>query len=319
MSYPKVLKKFYHRIVGRAVATVLRPGAAYDSQNFELWQRQGYHILPLHFYSPIPDTRMLEAEGVWTQHQEAQAIEWNVSGQIAHLSSLLAPFGSEFAMSLRSGTLARFGFHLPNDAFVGIDPVSLYAMVRHYRPGQIVEIGSGHSSRVMAASLLENGAGKLTSIDPYPNKQLSKDLLSTDYEVIDQRVQQIPLEFFDRLRPNDILFIDSSHTVRVAGDVNYLLLEVIPRLQPGVLVHFHDIFLPDEYPREYILEKRFFWAEQYLLHAFLLFNTAFEILLANHYLTVRHLDHLIDCFPEAQEYYGGSFWIRRCLQTPDSV
>ena len=107
--------------------------------------------------------------------------------------------------------------------------------------------------------------------------------------------------------------------MRVGGDVNYLLLDVVPRLQPGVLVHIHDIFLPHEYPREFILHKHFFWAEQYLLHAFLQFNTAFEILLANHYLAVRFSDLMRECFPGALDYHGGSFWIRRRPQVPNAA
>src|SRR5207247_5820903 len=86
------------------------------------------------------------------------------------------------------------------------------------------------------------------------------------------------------LQSGDVLFIDSSHTVKIGGDVNYLFLEVLPRLKPGVIVHVHDIFLPFEYPREWVRDDFRFWAEQYLLQAFLTFNSEFQVLMANNYL-----------------------------------
>lgn len=311
MIYWKRIMQVYHRIAALLVATVLRPGAAFIPSNFDLWQRRGYHILPLHFYSPIPDTRNLEAEGVWTRERETPGIDWNVACQIEHLNNYLAPFGEEFSARLHNGSLSQLGFHLPNDAFVGMDPAMLYAMIRYYQPKQVMEIGSGHSTRVAMAAMLENGSGDLVSVDPYPNPQLRKDLSSLGYHVIEKRAERVSPDSYDRLRANDVLFIDSSHTVRIGGDVTYLVLEVLPRLQPGVIVHFHDIFLPDEYPKEYVLDKHFFWAEQYLLHGFLLFNLEYEILCASHYLALKHRDLTERCFPGATWYGGGSLWIRR--------
>lgn len=318
MNYSQHLKRVYHRIAGTLVASVLRPGAAYDKRNFELWQRKGYHILPLHFYSPIPDTRTLEDDGVWSQRRETPGIDWNSACQIEHLTDLLAPFGKEFFEKLKNGSLNQVGFELVNDAFVGTDPASLYAMLRFYRPRQVFEVGSGHSTRVMMAALLENGAGDLVSVDPYSNPQLRKDFDNPQYRVIETRVERLPLEVFSRLERNDVLFVDSSHTVRTGGDVTHLLLEVLPRLNAGVLVHFHDIFLPDEYPKEYILEQRHFWAEQYLLHAFLLFNSDYEIVLANNYIAQKHRELVELCFPGADWYGGGSIWIRRVSREENS-
>jgi hypothetical protein len=317
MRYPRQIKRIYHRVAGQVVAAVLRPGAAYDPRNFELWQRRGYHILPLTFYSPIPDTRSLETDGAWAHQQETLGIDWNVACQTAHLKDLLAPYGEEFTKNLSEGNLNELGFRLPNDAFVGIDPASLYAMLRHYRPKQVVEIGSGHSTRVMMAALLQNGSGELVSVDPYQDAQLFRDLSSTGYHVVEKRVEQLPAGFFDRLRAGDVLFIDSSHTVRTGGDVTYLFLEVLPRLKAGVLVHFHDIFMPDEYPRHYFVNELCFWAEQYLLHGFLLFNSTFEIVLANHYLSAKYQSLLRQCFPRAPWYDGCSFWIRRMFPTEE--
>jgi hypothetical protein len=117
--------------------------------------------------------------------------------------------------------------------------------------------------------------------------------------------------FFEHIQEGDVLFIDTSHVVRTGGDVNFLFLEVLPRLNPGVIVHVHDIFLPFEYPREWILEQKRFFSEQYLLHAFLLFNSSFEVLLANSFLAHHHNEAFRRTFPNSPWWGGGSFWVRR--------
>jgi hypothetical protein len=99
--------------------------------------------------------------------------------------------------------------------------------------------------------------------------------------------------------------------VKIGGDVNYLFLEVLPRLHPGVIVHVHDIFLPFEYRRDWVMDEFRFWTEQYLLQGFLTFNSEFEVLLANYYLSHYHQEHLRAVFPDLPRWIGGSFWIRR--------
>jgi hypothetical protein len=110
--------------------------------------------------------------------------------------------------------------------------------------------------------------------------------------LIEKKVEDIDLEFFSQLHSGEILFVDSSHTVKIGGDVNYLFLEVLPRLKPGVIVHVYDIFLPFEYPRAWVMEEFRFWTEQYLLQAFLSFNSEFEVLMANSYISHRHKENL---------------------------
>jgi Methyltransferase domain len=124
-------------------------------------------------------------------------------------------------------------------------------------------------------------------------------------------VEDIDLEFFSQLHSGDILFIDSSHTVRIGGDVNYLFLEVLPRLKPGVIVHVHDIFFPFDYRRDWVTDEFRFWSEQYLLQAFLTFNSTFEVLMANNYLSHYYEDAVKTAFPSLTSWGGGSFWMRR--------
>ena len=124
----------------------------------------------------------------------------------------------------------------------------------------------------------------------------------------------MPLSRFEALGENDILFIDSTHALRIGGDVQHEYLEILPRLRPGVLVHAHDVFLPAEYPREWIHESRFFWTEQYLLQAFLAFNERFAVLWGSHFMYMRHEQALARAFRPpgtTLPMTGGSFWMRR--------
>jgi hypothetical protein len=129
--------------------------------------------------------------------------------------------------------------------------------------------------------------------------------------LIPSKVEEVSLDLFTELEPSDVLFIDSSHVVRTGGDVTYLFLEVLPRLRPGVVVHVHDIFLPREYPREWVTEELRFWTEQYLLQAFLVFNSAFRVLFANSYVGARYATDLRETFPSSPWWGGGSFWMQR--------
>jgi hypothetical protein len=110
-----------------------------------------------------------------------------------------------------------------------------------------------------------------------------------------------------QLQSSDILFIDSSHTVKIGGDANYLFLEVLPRLKPGVIVHVHDMFLPFEYRRDCVMEEFRFWTEQYLLQAFLSFNSEFEVLMANSYVAHRYMKELKATFANSPWWGGEAF------------
>lgn len=118
-------------------------------------------------------------------------------------------------------------------------------------------------------------------------------------------------------KKNDILFVDSSHTVRIGGDVNFLILEVLPRIKPGVLVHFHDIPIPYEYAEVYYTNPRarMFWTESYLLQAFLALNSSYEVLLAMNYIMTDYPDDFRSAFPHYDPhrhiYVSHSFWVRR--------
>lgn len=145
---------------------------------------------------------------------------------------------------------ARFGGPAPaprfeQDWFPTLDAVAAYALVRARGPRRIVEVGSGHSTRVMARAIADGGLDcAFTAIDPAPRARL--DGLAVDYARA--TVHDADRAVFAALEPGDVLFIDSSHVLMPGSDVDLLFSQVLPRLKPGVLVHIHDIFLPDDYP-----------------------------------------------------------------------
>ena len=159
-------------------------------------------------------------------------------------------------------------------SFGGFDGAMLYAIVKTFSPRRIIEIGSGRSTLISLAALKKSGHPfSFTAIEPHPRSYI-RDL--REIKLIETKVENVPLEMFAQLEENDILFIDSSHAVRIDGDVLFEILEILPRLNRGVLVHIHDIFLPKHYPKHWTLEEHRFWTEQYLVQAFL-FNSEFII------------------------------------------
>ena len=161
-------------------------------------------------------------------------------------------------------------------------------------------------------AIRQNGQGRVSCIDPFAASGLPDWF--PEATVRREPVQAVPPSVFEALRAGDILFIDSSHVAQIGSDVTYLFLEIIPRLHPGVVVHIHDIFLPMEMRKEWVLDEMRFWTEQYLLQAFLAFNREFEVLMANSYLGLYHVDVLRATFPRSPWWGGGSFWMRRMVR-----
>jgi len=278
---------------------------------FGLWERIGVHVVPAHFYSPVPVLRRLP-DSVFERQSPLLGIDMNVQAQLDFLDNVCARYKPEYD---------RFGLHEPADGapyyslngmFGAIDGDLLYCMVRHFKPKRIIEIGSGWSTLVATYALRQNKRetgemGGLVAIEPYPGRHLRKGFEGL-IQVIPQDAQQVPLDLFQTLGENDILFIDSSHVVKTGSDVCYEFLEIIPSLKPGVLVHVHDIFLPCEYPRHWLRRERLFWNEAYLLQAFLVGNRSFEVVLAGHFLKVRYPERMSRLFRTEDVQ---SFWMRR--------
>jgi methyltransferase family protein len=287
-------------LLANLTVPALRNGFIDEARKEELFDRiqeMDFHLTSANFYSPIPDTRSLPAE-LWT-HRYDTTPGWSLR-EPAQLD-LLSKLGAF------SGELQQIA---QNTQFNEMDSSIYYAMIRHFNSRNIVEVGAGFSTLISAAAATRNGHTTLTAIEPFPRDFLKAGIPGLA-KLIEQPVQAIPIETFTALDASDILFIDSTHVSKIGSDVNYLILEILPRLKPGVVVHIHDIFLPWNMPEEWVVKRQIFWNEQYLLLAFLQGNPSFEVLLANHYLGVTHPEKVKDAFPRLTETGGGSFWIRR--------
>ena len=264
----------------------------------DLSDRWGYHIRPIHYYEPLPDFRSITSEQI-NRRRSYPGIDFRWEDQLALLGELAA-YRDE---------LLKIEFDFNNDYFSGFDAAVYYDIIRHLKPQKIIEVGGGYSTRIANKALAVNGKGKLTCIEPYPEQQLNGARLNI--ELIPKRVEEMDLEFFSSLEANDILFIDSSHTVKFGSDVCYEFLEILPRIAPGVWVHVHDIFFPHDYPAEWLIDRRLALNEQYLLEAFLSFNDKFQVALANHWLCLDHADDAARLWPNASNQRGSSFWMRQ--------
>jgi hypothetical protein len=272
---------------------------------------------PGHFYSPQPDPAEYAAcpdpvGGSVPDPGTLRGLDLNDEGQLATLRCL-APFYHE--QPFQWDPVPGLRYHFGNEYFSFGDALSLYGLMRLYLPRQVIEVGSGYSSCVMLDTneRFLGGECRLTFIEPHPEHRLLELTTGVDpsrFELVRDKVQNLDPSLFERLGPGDMLFIDSSHVAKAGSDVNYLTLEVLPRLAPGVLVHFHDIFYPFEYPRVWLDEGRA-WNESYLVRALLMFNPAFEVVLFHHYLARFRRDDLAGTMPLYLNNPGGSLWLRR--------
>lgn len=169
----------------------------------------------------------------------------------------------------------------------------------------MVEIGSGWSTTVTARAIRDGELRtELTCVDPYPRDFLRR--IPEVRELRQERVELTPMTVFDQLGPRDVLFIDSSHVAKTGSDVVHELLEIVPRLADGVVVHVHDIFIPEDYPQRWV-RAGFNWNEQYMLEAYLSGNARARVLAANHWVALRYPEAVAAAFPGVTPA-GSSFW-----------
>lgn len=201
-------------------------------------------------------------------------------------------------------------YSFSNDYFTSPDAEVAYALIRLLHPKRIVEVGSGNSTYLFREAIRDGNLDTgLVSIDPSPRR----DVQSVADQVICRKLEDVPSsDLQDVLRSNDILFIDSSHEIRSGNDVVSLFLRVVPELRSGVVIHVHDIFLPFEYPRDWIIENTLNvnWAEQYLVQAMLQGSDQFEVLWPGHFLqrTLPGFDDHFSCKPVG---VAKSLWLRK--------
>jgi hypothetical protein len=270
---------------------------------------------PGHFYSPIVDPGTVERTRVWPYQPEVLGIDFNDASHVSILRDEFPRFMHQFdypqALKL---TPTLSAFFRDNGQFATLDAPALFVLLRAWKPRRIIEVGSGFSTLLMA-DVNRRFLGhevSITCIDPHPPPFLRQAVDGIARQV-ERRVQELPLAHFTDLRAGDLLFIDSSHVAKTDSDVNFLFFEVFPRLASGVLIHLHDVFLPHDYPPNWVLGENRSWNEQYLLRALLMHSSGFEVLFGCSYAFWRYRELVIAALanPDGAGYGGGSFWMRR--------
>lgn len=267
-----------------------------------------------HFYSPvfsIEDIKNRESE-IWKNRDVdgINGIELRTEIQKKLILELSKYYGE---MPFKTDRQQNVRFHFKNGYYSYTDGIILYSIIRHFKPKQIIEIGSGFSSAVMLDTnefFFENTID-LTFIEPYPERLFSliKKTDSSKITVIEKNVQRVELDMFNRLEAGDILFIDSTHVSKTGSDVNYIFFEILPILKKGVLIHFHDVFYPFEYPKDWAF-RGINWNEDYILKAFLMYNDKFQINLFSEYLHQHHKEVFAD-MPLCYKCNGSNIWIEK--------
>lgn len=261
--------------------------------------RLGFQVVLKTFYSPIPDLATLPPD-TFDREVGLPGIEWDLDAQLERFQGVVVPFAPD-------------RYSPENPSYALLDATTLYGVVRTHKPKRIVELGSGHTTLVSTQAARENAAEghpcRVDAYDPFPGVA-APDLPGLDglHRVA---AQDIPLGVFDELESGDVLFVDTTHVVKLGSDVNHIVLQILPRLKPGVIVHVHDIFIPYEYPRQWPEKFGLFWSEQYLLHAFLAMNPGYEILFSVSALHRDRADALRTTVASAMPGGGSGFWIRR--------
>lgn len=267
-----------------------------------------------HFYSPLPDIEEVQKNKKELFKKDVDlgdSINLNSDSQYSLLLELVS-FYDDFWWPEQPSPKYRYNFK--QRYFCYGDALILYSLMRHLKPKRIIEVGSGFTSALMLDTnnlFLENSI-RFTFIEPYPDRLFSL-LREQDNErckIIQDKVQNIPIATFKELEKNDILFIDSSHVSKIGSDVNFLIFEVLPNLKPGVVVHFHDVLWPFEYPKDWVVNKRA-WNEVYILRAFLQYNRSFEILIFNSYAGHIFEEFFKESMPIFIKDSGGSIWMRK--------
>jgi hypothetical protein len=270
------------------------------------------HVPAGHYYSPIPgSSEIRRAQPVaGAGPREIPGVDLDDAGQWALVRELL-PLYEETAAWLLTGPPR---FSLDNTWFSGSDALFLALMLRHLRPANVLEIGSGYSSALVldADSEWLGRRTRMTFVDPNPDRL--RAFLGTgdaEVEVLPSPVQDVPPERFARLGAGDMLLVDSSHVLKAGSDVHLLLLDLFPRLAPGVYIHLHDIFHPFEYPAEWLAQGVAF-NEAYALRALLQGNGRLRIVLWNHYLERFNREWFAVNMPLALSapFQTGGIWLR---------
>ena len=261
-----------------------------------LARRLGYHLVVADHYSPIAESGEFPVDWQGERPARMPGVDLRLDASLRYLTELSQYLDEYAPPDNEPGTAS--GYYRRNPMYGPLDAEVLYAIVRDLKPSRILDVGAGFSTLVIEDALARNSEDGAPCehrvYDPFP-----ADFLRGRIQVVPLPAQAIPASELQALGADDILFIDTTHTVRPGGDVLKLILGDLPNVATGVVVHIHDFFRPFEYPR-FLAELGYYWQEHHLVQAFLAFNGSFEVLAANHALSrlrFAEVDALVSRLP----------------------
>jgi hypothetical protein len=283
----------------------------------EIASRAGYQVFQEAYWNPFPVASEVDMARLKLK-RTFPAIEFQESAYLQLLENLTPYAGEvdEFFKS-RKGNLVAW-----DNTYQRADSATLYAMLRRIKPKRYIEVGCGYSSRASAAALRRNEQEghpcQCTFIEPFPPPYLTE--MNLPGEMIPKRIEQMPLAFFQQLEPGDVLFIDTSHVIKIQNDVEFELIHLLPSLKAGVIVHIHDIFTPYDYPEEWMVGKhnnRNGNNEQYALECLLSGGADWEIRLPVHLLWRDHQQAMKKLLPDLHNR-PAAFWLEK-VEPPKAI
>ncbi len=266
---------------------------------FEAGQHVGIDLLPRHFYSSIPDLRELRRTTYWRKPSSMVGVAGtDTEAQLAFAAECCTPTlrervarGEIYAQACAENGAPGYG---PAEADL------LYCFIASQKPPRVVQVGAGVSTAIVLAAARDAAyQPEVVCVDPYPTEFLQRLAREKRIRLIAEAAQSVELGALTEVGERGFLFVDSTHAVRYGSEVNRIILEVLPRLPAGTIVHFHDIFFPYDYPRG-VFVWNFFPLESTLLHAFLIHNARYAIALSLSMLHYAAPDRLRALLPNYQ-------------------
>jgi len=309
----KQLRSLGNSLVGTLPTSLLRMFFKAFETRQELAEAAGFHVLPRRSDSAVMRIEEIDFAAL-SRPRALPGIDLRVNAAL-ELLTRLKPFAAELdVIPYEPSASAPFWF-TPEflTSFPDYDTAVLYSLLRYLKPKRYVEVGCGYSSIVSNFALQRNqhDGASCDAVYADPEPRLPMDKVLTGARLILKRVQDVPLDTFKALQSGDVLFIDTSHVLKIQSDVEQEIVRILPSLAPGVWIHFHDVFTPYDYPEEWIRQPVRLWAnEQYALECLLTGGTRYQVEIPLHYLVRDFKDPIREFFPRGHTR-GQSIWLRK--------